>query len=63
MLSETEKIEISKSEIENLRIEVIMAKNLVYITDNCGEIVLDKLFIKQLKKLNTNLNVRDFGQG
>jgi len=33
------------------------AKTLLYITDNCGEIVIDKLVIKELKKLYPNLNI------
>lgn len=33
------------------------ARTLVYCTDNCGEIVLDKLFIRQLKAKNPALAV------
>lgn len=33
------------------------AKEFLLITDNCGEIVLDKLFIEQLKKRFPDLNV------
>lgn len=37
--------------------ELTKAQSLVYLTDNCGEIVLDKLLIKQLQKYNPSLNV------
>ena len=29
----------------------------MYITDNCGEIVLDKIFIEELKKRYKNLEI------
>lgn len=56
-LDNAENIEINKTEVENLRQEIINAKNLVYLTDNCGEIVLDKLFIKIIKKFNPKIKV------
>lgn len=57
MLSAVEDKEVNKVEVENLRQEIIVAKKLVYLTDNCGEIVLDKLFIEQIKKLNPALKI------
>ena len=33
------------------------AKTLLYLGDNCGEIVIDKIFIKRLKQMNPELNV------
>lgn len=56
-LDNAENIEISKTEVENLRQEIMNAKDLVYLTDNCGEIVLDKLFIKTIKELNPKIKV------
>ena len=57
ILDNAENIEISKTEVENLRQEIMKAKNLVYLTDNCGEIVPDKLFIKTIKDLNPKIQV------
>ena len=37
--------------------ELKKAKTLTYITDNCGEIVLDKLLIQEILYLNGNLSV------
>lgn len=37
--------------------EVKNSKTLLYLGDNCGEIVIDKVFIKRLKQLNPKLNV------
>lgn len=40
-----------------LKAQLKKAKTLLYLGDNCGEIVLDKLFIEVLKKENPSLNV------
>ncbi len=37
--------------------QIIKAKNMLYIGDNCGEIVLDKIFIQQILKNNPHLNI------
>ena len=39
------------------------ADNLVYITDNCGEIVLDKIAIQILKKTFPNIRVTALVRG
>ncbi len=57
MLSNVIDKDVNIVEVENLRQEIIVAKKLVYLTDNCGEIVLDKLFIEQIKKLNPALEI------
>lgn len=40
-----------------LKEEILTKKTLVYLTDNCGELVLDKLFIKQIQKANPSLDI------
>ncbi len=57
MLSTVDDKDVNIVELENLRQEIIVAKKLVYLTDNCGEIVLDKLFIEQIKKHNPSLEI------
>ncbi|MFO8087853.1 MAG: ARMT1-like domain-containing protein [Bacteroidales bacterium] len=42
---------------KKLRSKIRSAENLLYLGDNCGEIVFDKLFIKEIKKLNPSLKV------
>lgn len=37
--------------------ELKEAKNVLYLADNCGEIVLDKIFIRHIKKLFPKINV------
>lgn len=44
-------------EYEHLKEDLSQASRLVYITDNCGEIVLDKLVIKVLKSYYPDLDI------
>ena len=50
-------IEIRDTLYEGFKSEVLEAENIVYLIDNCGEIVLDKLFIKQILKFNNNVKI------
>lgn len=45
---------------ENLKEDLAKAKKLLYITDNCGEIVMDKLVIEDLKKQFPELSITVF---
>ena len=40
-----------------LKNDLIKAKNIVYIGDNCGEIVLDKLLLKRIKAINPDAQI------
>ena len=57
LLEDHGKIELDAGEICHLREELASAKRLVYITDNAGEIVLDKIFIRTMKELWLTLDV------
>lgn len=57
LLSQAESIGLNPTEFENLKNEIINKKNLVYLTDNCGEIVFDKLLIETIQKINPELNI------
>ena len=47
-----------KTEVyQSFREELSSAQNLVYVTDNCGEIVVDKILIRELKKVYPKLHV------
>lgn len=50
LLDEAEKNPVSDREYEALKKELSEGKKMVYLTDNCGEIVLDKLLIQQIQK-------------
>ncbi len=57
LLQNRRKTVLDETELENLREEILHAKKLVYITDNAGEIVLDKIFIQVLKEMNKTLEI------
>ena len=50
-------VELNTDELARLKRELEEAGTLVYITDNAGEIVLDKVFIRILKKLYPQLDI------
>lgn len=56
-LKNAKNLKYKDEEFENLQKELKSAKSIVYLTDNCGEILLDKLFIKTIKSQNPNINV------
>ena len=58
-----EDIEVNQDEIKNLKNDLKDAKSLVYITDNCGEIVTDKIFIKNIIKNYPHLKVEAIVRG
>lgn len=57
LLEETESNVIDVEEYEKLKQELGQASSLVYMTDNCGEIVLDKLLIQVLKDCYPKLDI------
>lgn len=48
---------LSQTEYAIFQTDLSTAKTLVYLTDNCGEIVLDKLAVKILKEKYPQLNI------
>ncbi len=50
-------IEIDEDLLEEFREEVLRARKLVLFTDNCGEIVTDRLLLSTLRELNPRLHV------
>lgn len=50
-------IEISESEYDKLKKDIIRSKKIAYLTDNCGEIVLDKLLMGEILKINPNAKI------
>lgn len=50
-------LEYNDIEFENFQKELENAKNIVYLTDNCGEVLLDKLLIETIKSKFPNLKV------
>ena len=63
LLEKVNELQISKEEVAHLETELAQAKTLLYITDNCGEIVLDKIFIEELKNKYKNLEITAMVRG
>lgn len=56
-LDEAVNIQIDSLMLEAFGEDILHAKRLVYFTDNCGEIVTDKLLISALREINPNLYI------
>jgi len=54
---DTLKTPLAKDDSSSLFNRIAQSGKLLYIGDNCGEIALDKLFVKQLKKLYPELKI------
>lgn len=63
ILSTAHKDTLPPEEYQRFVKELSCAKRLVYLTDNCGEIVLDKLLIRQLKKQFPQLSITAIVRG
>lgn len=48
---------VPEEELACLKADLSQARKLVYLTDNCGEIVMDKIFIRLLKEQYPELHV------
>ena len=57
VLNNSQNITIIEQNFNTFKNEISSAKRIAYILDNCGEIVLDKLLIKQILKCNPNAKV------
>lgn len=57
LLAKAESDTVPEDELALFKEDLAKAKKLVYLTDNCGEVVLDKLFIKILKELYPELEI------
>ena len=57
LLNDSERFVIDERQYSELTEDMRKARKLVYLTDNCGEIVMDKLLIREIKKKNPDLKV------
>ena len=56
-LSAVDAMTVDPTVLEALRSEVVAARRLVLFTDNCGEIVTDKVLLKTLRRMNPGLQI------
>ena len=57
MLEKARHIEVDRAVYERFRQELSTAKNLLYLTDNAGEIGFDRIFAEELQKAYPNLAI------
>lgn len=57
LLDGVDGVSLDNKEYANFLNDLKNAKSLVYLTDNCGEVVTDKLFIKELQKSFPKLKI------
>ena len=57
LFAESENDTVDEAEWAALKADLQKAKTLTYLTDNCGEIVADKLFIKEIQKAYPQLDI------
>jgi uncharacterized protein with ATP-grasp and redox domains len=55
--------EFSIDDSNKLNKEILVAKNIVYLADNAGEDVFDKLYIKTIKEYNQDVDIFYFVRG
>ncbi len=63
MLKTASDIKFDNVEYENLKADLSKAKRLVFITDNCGEVALDKLFMSKIQTDYPNLELQIIVRG
>ena len=63
LLENAEELTVDDNEFGLLKDDLKKSKKLIYITDNCGEVVLDKLFIKAILKEYPNISVEAIVRG
>ena len=57
ILAGSSKIALDSKTLDRLKNDLTSKKKLVYITDNCGEIVMDKILIRLIRQMNPTLDV------
>lgn len=63
LLDKAEHERVPDEEYRQLRRDLENAEELVYLTDNCGEIVMDKLFINQIREEFPRLRITAIVRG
>ena len=63
LLTNAKFISLDAEEYNNLKNDLDTARSLVFLHDNCGEIVFDHVLIKTLKKLYPNLHITSMVRG
>lgn len=57
LLDQASSNHVDEKEYVSLKTDIEKARSIVYLTDNCGEIVMDKLLIEEIQKQNPNAQI------
>lgn len=57
LIESADKTEIDEKQYIQFKNDIVSSENLVYLTDNCGEIVLDKLLMTVIKNINPDIKI------
>ena len=63
LLRNAKEIQLDEAEYKSLKNDLASAKSLVFLHDNCGEIVFDHFLIKTIKKLYPDIEIISFVRG
>lgn len=56
-------IKVETSIYTELKKEILAGKKMTYLVDNCGEVVMDKILIKTIQKMNPKLQITTIVRG
>lgn len=57
MIEDADSVSVDEKEFSKFEEEIKRAEKLVFLTDNCGEIVFDKVLMNTIKKLNPGIEI------
>lgn len=63
LLEKSDENHVDETEYKEMKKDLAKAKKLVFLTDNCGEVVMDKILIETIKKLYPDIEVHVMVRG
>lgn len=63
VIAAAEKAEVNPQNLERFETALANSRSLLYLHDNCGEIVLDKILIKLIKRLKPSMQITSVVRG
>ena len=57
LVDDAAQMQLDADALADLKARIMQARSITYLTDNCGEVVLDKLLIAQIKQANPQVDV------
>ena len=57
LVDDAAQMRLDADALADLKARIMQARSITYLTDNCGEVVLDKLLIAQIKQANPQVDV------